>query len=85
MRNVAITKTIKLDLTNADWQLYGDAPADVSANINKAVSDILNSPATTARESRKLCEAILCQHSKHGAEDSEPMWVLADILREFYK
>ena len=85
MKNVTISKHIKLELTAEDWCLYtrmkGSSNAANFLNLN--IGSVLNSN-DDASEAYDYCFTVMKRMSHVGATDTEPMKVLNDILCKFY-
>lgn len=85
MKNVIITKHIRLNLTAEDWDLYTEMAGvhAVAVQMNEAISDIFNSnDAPTAFAKAKI---ILEQCREFGAADTEPYMVLRELHDLFFK
>ena len=78
MKNVYITKQIKLKLTADQWDLYNMTGRDeVAETLNERVADALN-------EGRlDKARAVLEAHGKYGANDSESWRTLRHIAELF--
>lgn len=74
-RKITITG-VKLALDANDWQLYPGAE-HVAAAINAAVAENVAEGRITTR---RAAEAVMAEHSRFGATDTEPRWVLHDLL-----
>ncbi len=87
MRNVRITKTIRIRLTADDWQLYGhedDAGRDMAAfEMNAKIENMLNAHPTRTKAAQAL-GTILNEYRSFGASDSEGYAVAEDLLVAFF-
>jgi hypothetical protein len=81
---IAIKKTITVNLTPGDWQLY-TMPGDMLAarQLNQALEQLVNSgnDSTATRNSMLL---VMEKLSQFGAADSEPIYTLEDVLDAIY-
>jgi hypothetical protein len=85
MQNVIIKKAIELKLTANDWQLY-TATRDcnlVAAILNTKIADIINASTNKDEAYNQGCK-FLEDYSEFGAGDTEPRYVLRNILAEFF-
>ena len=87
MRNVRITKTIRIRLTADDWQLYGhegDVARDMAAfEMNAKIENMLNAHPTRTEAAQAL-GTILNEYSSFGAADSEGYAVASDLFDVFF-
>jgi hypothetical protein len=87
MRNVYITKKIRIGLTANDWQLYGDdddPKRDMAAfEMNEKIENILNNNPPKDEAVPAIAD-ILNQYSKFGAYDSEGVQVAGQLIDEFF-
>jgi hypothetical protein len=85
MKNVIITKNIKLELTGEDWDLYSSAKnlSNCANFLNLNIATVLNT-TDEASEAYDLCYSFMKRMSHVGATDTEPMHVLNKILSNFY-
>jgi hypothetical protein len=85
MRNVIIKKAMTLELTGDDWDLYTCAmdcePAAKAINIE--VAAIINTASSKDKAYFEACK-VLDRYSEFGASDSEPRYVLRNVLAEFF-
>lgn len=100
MKNLNKTITIKIDpkLTVSDWQLYSfsDEPKMAARSklaawaLNTALMNAVNNMDTSLPEvdqwntAYKAVKLVMNLYSECGAEDTEPRYVLCDILDELY-
>lgn len=85
LRNrIKVKKTVSLCLTAEDWQLYDLPGAGLAAKgLNIAVENAVNSGMginEAAREVEKTMEAL----GEYGASDTEPRYVLDDLINLIY-
>jgi hypothetical protein len=95
MRNVTISKTIRIRLTADDWQLYGsegDVARDMAADeMNEKIETVLNAqtPKGDAWIAKEQAWLVICgilrQYREFGAYDSEGIHVADDLLKVFYQ
>lgn len=85
MKNVIIKRTIKLQLTAEQWQLYTSSMdcRMAARTINSKVARIINAASDKDQAYRNACE-VLNLYSDFGASDSEPRYVLRKVLAEFF-
>jgi hypothetical protein len=78
-------RTKPLELDAEDWQLYSSTMCcDVAvADINTVVTDAINS-SDSAREAAEKALPVFAKWEQYGAGDTEPMWVLGDVLAEAF-
>lgn len=87
MKNVTITKRIKVELTAVQWQLYSSQETveleTAVREINGAIEAALNSGLSRDEASDKVY-GVLRRYRDLGALDSEPLHVLGKIFDEYY-
>ena len=85
MRNVIIKKAMTLELTGDDWDLYtGNRDCEPAAKaINIEVAAIINAAPNKDKAYFEACK-VLDLYSEFGASDTEPRYVLRNILAEFF-
>ena len=85
MRNVIIKKAMSLKLTGDDWDLYtGSRDCEPTAKaLNLAIAAIINASTNKDEAYNKGCK-VLDLYSEFGASDTEPRYVLRNILAEFF-
>ena len=85
MKNVIIKRTLKLHLTAEQWQLYTASMDCVltARLINSNVAKIINAASDKDQAYRRACE-VLDKYADFGASDSEPRYVLRNVLAEFF-
>lgn len=78
MNGVSIESKIKLNLTAKQWQLYSDMPGvdDTAQAINVLIAEELNAGRVNG------AYEVLQKFRRFGAADSEPYWVLENIVRK---
>lgn len=77
--------TIKLELTADDWQLYTASTNCTKAAmaLNKAIETAVNT-GLSRYEVERAANVAMRANDKYGATDTEPRWVLNDILDEVF-
>lgn len=85
MRNVIIKKAIELQLTADDWDLYtGSLDCEPAAKaLNVEIAAIINAAPNKDKAYFEGCK-VLELYSEFGAGDTEPRYVLRNILAEFF-
>ena len=85
MQGITITRQVTLNLSAARWELYVNKPCvnTVADRINREVEAILNAAADRG-EAYSSSYKVLEKYSKYGATDTEPVWVLRDILDKVF-
>ena len=75
---------VEINYTASDWQLYTsvDMAEGAAKSLNSAIIDVLRIGATSWLDLYRECEKMLAQYRNYGATDTEPLWVLIDLLRE---
>lgn len=78
MNGISIESKIKLNLTARQWHLYSDMDGveDAATAMNVLIAESLN--AGRVNEAYE----VLQKFRRFGAADSEPYWVLEDIVRK---
>lgn len=71
---------VRLTLTARDWQLYPGAD-HVARQLNAAIAENVAEGRITTR---RAAEAVMAEHSRFGATDTEPRWVLHDLLDDIF-
>lgn len=83
MKNVTKTVTVNINLTADQWQLY-TASMDcepVAKILNGQFNHLANRHAPRD-EFESAMEKLMREYSSYGASDSEPRWMLEDLLNE---
>ena len=85
MKNVIIKKAIELQLTADDWDLYtGSLDCEPAAKaLNVEIAAIINAAPNKDKAYFEGCK-VLELYSEFGAGDTEPRYVLRNILAEFF-
>ena len=85
MKNVIIKKAIALELTGDDWDLYtGSRDCEPAAKaLNVEIAAIINAAPNKDKAYFEGCK-VLELYSEFGAGDTEPRYVLRNILAEFF-
>jgi hypothetical protein len=82
-----LTRAVKIDpkYTAEDWQLYtASMKCTKAANaLNKSLKTLVNNGNTRQHVYESMI-TIMSLYSKYGAFDTEPRWVLEDILSQVY-
>ena len=75
----------EIDLTARDWQLYSSMPeSEEAANaLNTTLKDFL-AAGSDRRTVEKAMMQTMRKFSHTGACDSEPLWVLDDLMNYFF-
>lgn len=75
----------KLSLTAKQWELYADMPgvSRVAHQLNAEIRRAINGSSCRA-EAWEKCSAVMDEHRQFGATDTEPMYVLADIINKVF-
>jgi len=78
MNEISIESKVKLNLTARQWQLYSDMDGveDTAQAMNVLIAESLN--AGRVNEAYE----VLQKFRRFGAADSEPYWVLENIIRK---
>lgn len=81
---ILIERVVTVDLSADDWQLFTvSMDCDKAAKaLNRAASEGLSMP--TATEAFVHWEAVSDQWAKYGAADSEPRWVMRDLIGQVF-
>ena len=82
MKNLNISVKINPKFTADDWQLYTasmDCQPAVDA-LNEALKLAVNTDGSTVDSAREYVFGIMRQFAEYGAYDTEPIWVLDDVL-----
>ena len=89
MRNVIVTRKVKLALTADDWALYGDNEGRLTEQrrvaakqINKVAEHALNNYDRT--NACRAIEEVLNKYDSLGAADTEGYAVMYDLLNAVY-
>ena len=80
---VTVTKTISINMTAEQWELYAMTPPSAVRAMNKLVSDAINGASDKFQALREV-EKILSAHSHYGAADTEPEYRAAKIVTRFF-
>ena len=73
---------VRVNLTACDWQLYDKPGAEkIAKELNEAIS---NNVAKGRIVTRQAAEAVMNKYDGFGTMDSEPRWVLYDLLNTFF-
>lgn len=72
-------------LNQDDWELYSTAPGvdSIAGILNERFMHCVNNEMTRAG-TRQIMANLLRKYSYAGADDSEPHWVLEDLLNYVY-
>lgn len=88
IRNLKIARTVsveEMDLTSSQWDLFTDIEGvdGAASQLNKAFKAYVN---LNYKEHyiRNEMQKLMDSHSKFGASDSEPMWMLELLLKEVF-
>jgi len=82
---ISIKKQVRLDLTPDDWQLYTTSMNCKRATI--ALNDTFEywfNNGASREELMKYMHDVMNSWSEYGAADSEPMYVLDDLVDTVY-
>ena len=84
--DVEVTKTVKISLCAEQWQLFTcSMDCDQAAeHINRSIERSFNQGDSREVCQKKALEAMK-MNSKYGAMDSEPLWVLEDLIDFLYQ
>jgi len=86
MRKVTLsTRVHSIELNAHDWELFADKPGvDAAAeSLNERFKELVNSGATR-KETDRAMFVFMGKLGQFGACDSEPGWVLDDLLDTVY-
>lgn len=86
MKKVTVRKHIEeIRLNHDDWELYSTAPGvdSIAGMLNKKFMDCVNNGMDRVETEREM-DALMDKYSYAGADDSEPHWVLEDLLNYVY-
>lgn len=83
--SLIINKKVELNYSADKWQLYtASMNCDEAAQeLNKAFTEAVNS-GLGKLEVYKSVEAVMRKYDNFGATDSEPRWVLEDLIRKVF-
>jgi hypothetical protein len=79
------TRIVSVKFTPRQWSLYSDmdgakaAARKLNATLKRAVNNSL-----TIEDARRAMYPVMQDLSEFGANDSEPMWLLEDVLNAAY-
>jgi hypothetical protein len=76
------TQMTEADRT-ARWAVLSEAQSLLEKLNTLIARNIMQ--ATDSRQAEINCDRVLAGYSQHGANDTEPRFVLAKILTEFFK
>ena len=85
MRNLTVTKQIKVNFTAEQWDLYTHAKdcTNVANDLNLALELAFNEGLTKSEVYDRVCK-VMKVNSEYGAGDSEPLYLLEKTLDELY-
>ena len=85
MRNLTVTKQIKVNFTAEQWDLYTHAKdcTVAASELNRALESSFNRGATRTEVYNDVYE-VMKRNSSYGAGDSEPIYFVEDVLNELY-
>lgn len=85
MQGIEIKRRVKLSLSAGEWQLYSSMPGAKKAarSLNAAVAKAINASADKRSGYQAACQAMV-PFADFGAIDSEPRYVLQDIIDKVY-
>lgn len=85
MRNLTVTKQIKVNFTAEQWDLYTyDRDCTNAANdLNLALELAFNEGLTKSEVYDRVCK-VMKSNAEYGAADSEPLYLLEKALDELY-
>jgi uncharacterized Fe-S radical SAM superfamily protein PflX len=85
MRNLTVTKQIKVNFTAEQWDLYThDRDCNNAANdLNLALELAFNEGLTKSEVYDRVCK-VMRANASYGACDSEPLYFLEKALNELY-
>lgn len=82
-----LTRTVKIDpkFTADDWQLYTSSMkcTRVANSLNRSLKTLVNN-GKSRQDVYESMITIMHLYSKYGASDTEPRWVLEDVLSQVY-
>jgi hypothetical protein len=83
--SLAMKSSIDPTFPAEDWQLFSDKEGVVHAvnDLNATLRACYNSGSSKADTYRAMC-SVMHHYSKFGAEDTEPIQFLEDILDDIY-
>lgn len=78
--------TVQPALTARDWQLFSDMTGVnlVAQTLNEKLAELVNAEGSTPESVMKGMAPFMRTYSSFGATDSEPRWVLQDIIEAVY-
>lgn len=83
MKNVTKTTVMTIALTPDQWQLYtASMDCTEAAKVLNNQFNHLSKRGAPRDEFESTMHKLMCEYSKFGACDSEPRWVLEDLLEE---
>ena len=86
MRNLNMTVKIDPKFSAEDWQLYTASMkcTRVANVLNSNLKKLVNAGYGMDWVEREM-HKVMVRYSSYGAYDTEPIWVLTDILNQVYK
>lgn len=83
-----LNKTVHIDpkLSANEWQLYSsmEGVKSVARDLNRRLKKLVNAKDSTRSVVEKEMMAFMYTYATYGAYDSEPRWVLMDIMDDVY-
>ncbi|CAB4195237.1 hypothetical protein UFOVP1298_5 [uncultured Caudovirales phage] len=85
MQNVSVSRTININLTAQQWQLYTATQdcEEVAEKLNRLVAVAINMSPTRGIAAREVGR-VLSAYANYGASDSEPIHVATMLLDEAF-
>ena len=81
MKNVTKRVVMNIALTADQWQLFtASMKCGTAARALNSTFNALSKRGANKDEFRVGMEAVMEQYSDYGASDSEPRWMLEDLL-----
>jgi hypothetical protein len=86
MSKFAIRHIVTLNYTADDWELFTSEPGAEAAAmaLNAKFEELVNNGGDRDTV-RKGMSKLMAQYSDLGAQDSEPVWFLHDLLDKVFK
>jgi len=78
-------QVVEVNLTADDWELFTsmDGADDVAEALNSSFKSLVN--AGKSRDDVEVeMEKVMSEHSSFGAIDSEPLWMLRQLLTDVF-
>ena len=85
MRNLTVTKQIKVSFSPEQWELYTYETdcSNAARELNRALELSFNEGADRREVYKKVSEAME-RNAQYGTCDSEPIYFLESVLEELY-